>query len=256
VLYRQASWNIDAFPDADIALTSPLFILRLAATKQSVDPISHERRLEETELVKRARTTGMSDQDLLSMIPLGDRRNATSPPPGLTELPPDLLASMTPASSGNNRPFTQSPLPAPGSRRSSGNRNPAPSGRDLLEYVKMDVASDISGELRPLSSLNYIWVVAKMMSQFMVFEQELETRRNRLYVRAYEQDAEWSDSKRVGLAYMALVEQDEECLTVMAEEFERFREGFMTHIYWTDLEAIGKWTGGPRDEGEGACSVM
>jgi hypothetical protein len=47
--------------------------------------------------------------------------------------------------------------------------------------------------------------------------------------------------KRAGLTLLALAEQDEECLRVMAGVFEGMRTGFMGHIYWEDLQTGKQW---------------
>jgi hypothetical protein len=57
---------------------------------------------------------------------------------------------------------------------------------------------------------------------------------------------------------LALAEQDDECLRVMAEEFENPRTGWITHIYWEDLDDMDKvWGQGTKDkDAEPSCSVM
>src|SRR5207247_1372305 len=61
LLYRNAEWNQERIPESDIAVGSMLAMLRLGQTKRVVDPATGERRLEDTDLVRRARAEGMSE---------------------------------------------------------------------------------------------------------------------------------------------------------------------------------------------------
>ncbi|CAJ2511501.1 Uu.00g071260.m01.CDS01 [Anthostomella pinea] len=78
------------------------------------------------------------------------------------------------------------------------------------------------------------------MLQFAQFENRLKAIRNPLYVQVYETDDPLvKEFPRVGLVGLALEVQDDECLRVMADEFQNPRAGFMNHIYWEDLEEPG-----------------
>lgn len=55
---------------------------------------------------------------------------------------------------------------------------------------------------------------------------------------------------------MALSGQDEECLRIMADVFERFRSGFMTNIYWEDLDHDSYKTMPKDDEHDDMCTIM
>ncbi|KAB5523099.1 hypothetical protein GE09DRAFT_1229844 [Coniochaeta sp. 2T2.1] len=106
--------------------------------------------------------------------------------------------------------------------------------KDLLAFLKNDISNDICGSIS-ISSLNYVWVMCRFFGQFMQFEDALSEVGNATYIQAYETDPGYRSHKRTGLVYLALTNNDEECLEIMAEEFERFRLGFMNHIYWTTL---------------------
>lgn len=56
--------------------------------------------------------------------------------------------------------------------------------RDNLDILKVDMINDVSGEGRPLSSINYIWVTIKMMMIFSSIEDKLKAVRNPLWVQA------------------------------------------------------------------------
>lgn len=108
------------------------------------------------------------------------------------------------------------------------------SRRELLEFLRYDIYSDICGRF-PYSSLNYSWVTARIMTLFMMFEDELKKLNNPLYQEIYVENS-GRPEKRVFLAVAALSETNEECLQVMARILEEQRMGWMQHIYWEDLD--------------------
>lgn len=109
------------------------------------------------------------------------------------------------------------------------------SRRHLLELIRYDIYSDVCGPF-PYSSLNYFWVTARIMSLFMMFEDELKRLDNPTYRDIYIANSVRIPEKRVFLAVAALSETDEECLRTMARVIEEQRMGWMQHIYWEDLD--------------------
>ncbi len=103
---------------------------------------------------------------------------------------------------------------------------------DLLTFLKLDILHEISGERRPVSSLNYVWVTSNFMLLFIKIEEKLKDLRNPSYIRAYEDNSTMLRDKRVALTIEALAGEDKECMEVIAEEFQNPRAGFMNHIYW------------------------
>ncbi|THC94884.1 hypothetical protein EYZ11_005646 [Aspergillus tanneri] len=229
-LYRQVDWDPERIADSDIRVTSFLGMARLGQKKQLIGPMTGERRLEDTELVNRARAQGMDELALLDLLSLLGRLKANDD----VRLPENLLGS---SSKGQRLPEL--------SKRTGGATHPNDvhndlkvTGQKLLELLKWDIFADVCGE-QPLLSLNYVWVTARFIMLFMQIEEELRRLKNPLYVRAYETEREWRWHKRVGLTMMALSGEDNECLQTMAREFQNPRVGFMTHIYWKDIEEMG-----------------
>jgi len=229
---HEAGWNIDKIPDSDIAMPSFLGFYRLMHTKHSTDPKTGKKRMEDTDLVKRARAKGLSDEYLVST-----KSNFPAASWAEQEVSDAVQKSLVPEG------YTMGNLKGPPSMKSFGNI----SQRDLLELLRRDLYQDICGGT-PYSSLNYVFVMARFMMQFHQFENELRKLRNPLYVQAYETDPHWRHHKRVGLAYLALERQDEECLRVMAREFQNPRAGLMNHIYWHDLDTSFEFGGDSEDK--------
>ncbi|KAK1762813.1 hypothetical protein QBC33DRAFT_599685 [Phialemonium atrogriseum] len=221
--FRAADWDPERISETDIPVASLLALVRMAQTK----------RLDDTDLVRRARASGMPGELLLDV----SSALVTNLKGGRDEMPtpiPDILQDAVPE--GYRTQWGADLKNRPGGKsQSGGDRDAAAvSPRDMLELLKWDIFRDVCGDM-PVMSLNFIWVTVRFMMLFMQIEEELAKRANPLWARAYELDPLWSRDKRVVLAFLALSEQDDECLRTMAREFEKPRAGFMNHIYWEDL---------------------
>ncbi|KAH8802625.1 hypothetical protein F5884DRAFT_802467 [Xylogone sp. PMI_703] len=212
-LFAEADWIPERIPDEDIHLMSVLSMARLSQTKIITDPETGKRVLDSTELVKRARSAGMSDDTLIAMSHSID---ALSTDPINQHHLDQILHSLpegytmgTPKS-GRERIFT---------------------GSGLLDLIKLDFVKQLSGDL-PVLAANYVWITVQFMMLFLRIEDELKRLRNPLWVRAYEEDPVLMSNKRSSLTALVLAEQDEECMEVMARLFQDPRVGFMTHLYW------------------------
>lgn len=229
ILYREANWNTERVPESEIRVGSLLGVMRLSQTKQSVDPETGKRRFEPTELVRRhlaAKVDGKPATSEESLIELVDDFSKASMglrhqwdasqrvSLGLPQLPGGLSSASEPRSRDQ----------APG-----GDVPPEMRGSNLLEAVKLDINADVSGE-NPVSSVNYAWVTVRFMVLFEHIEAELKKRRNPVYVSAFE--TKTKHRPRLALVYWAMLEENEECLRVMADEFQKLRTGFAHHVYW------------------------
>ncbi|KAI1434363.1 hypothetical protein GGR50DRAFT_687666 [Xylaria sp. CBS 124048] len=222
---HESGWNPDRIPDCDVPMPSLLGIYRISQTRRIVDSITGRKRLADTDLVRRARAQGITEKELLAWDSFSSGMGKGKHP--LTDqLPQAVRDALVPEG------YKVGNLPDTGSRAASRSL----SGPDLLELLKLDISNDICGDI-PLSSLNYVWTMCRFMMLFHQFEKELSKVRNPLYVMAYETEPLWQKQKRVGLAFYALHLQDEQCLRIMAREFQNPRAGFMNHIYWDDLES-------------------
>ncbi|KAL6401145.1 hypothetical protein AUP68_16871 [Ilyonectria robusta] len=230
MVYRAADWNPDRIPDKDVAFGTFLFFQRIFQAKRVVDPATKETRFEDTVLVREAKAKGMDDKEILNL------REAFSKglSPEMGTLPPSFLKSVTP---GGFKGVLAGELP----KMAGGSSNPADmrlAGRDLLSAIQVDIRNDVSGTM-PVSSLNYIWVTCYFFMLFMTIEDRLKELQNPLYLRAYNSPGPWGSQKRSALVSFVMQVEDEECMRVMAEIFDESRTGFMSHIYWEDLELSG-----------------
>lgn len=109
-----------------------------------------------------------------------------------------------------------------------------------------------------MSSLNYIWVQIQFFVLFHAIERSLKDANNKVCKRAFEMEQTWKQSKQFGLVHQAMETQDAECLKIMAQAYQDQRVGFMSHIYWKDLDTGDKISEEKvsRTPFESACSVM
>jgi hypothetical protein len=223
-LYREADWVPNRIPDEEVPIPSALAMLRIGQTKHLTDPATGKKVMGETELVKRARSTGIDDATMMTASSILQKSSNDE------EIPESVLATL-PEGYKTARMSEYKKH-----RRSSDpNKNASLSARELLDVLKLDIISDVSSENRPLSSLNYIWVTARFMLLFHQIEDELKRLRNPLWVQAYEGNSLMTREKRASLTSLVLAEEDEECMEIIAEAFQSPRAGFMHHIYWDDL---------------------
>ncbi|OBT45763.1 hypothetical protein VE00_03810 [Pseudogymnoascus sp. WSF 3629] len=224
-LCYDADWIPERIPDEEIPGRSMLALLRMCRSKTILEPAAGEVATERTPLIDHARAEGVTDQMLLIVS-------------NYVEI------TITPA-------YTQS---------GGGKSNGMPNDLDLLEMLKADIFNDVCGK-HPFSALNYIWVTARMMFQFIKIEGHLERVRNPLYVRAYEQDPWMAHQKRVSLVGLVLADQDEECMEIMANAVQEEPANPEDHLYW-DLHLNEPELGTSdqnrqvNDENDATCMVM
>jgi hypothetical protein len=247
-LCYDADWIPERIPDEEILERSMLALLRMCRSKTILEPAAGEVATERTPLIDHARAEGVTDQMLLivsNYVEMCRIRAAGPVPDGLDR--PELshdISTIMPA-------YTQS---------GGGKSNGMPNDLDLLEMLKADIFNDVCGK-HPFSALNYIWVTARMMFQFIKIEGHLERVRNPLHVRAYEQDPWMAHQKRVSLVGLVLAEQDEECMEIMANAFQEEPANPEDHLYW-DLHLNEPELGTSdqnrkvNDENDATCMVM
>lgn len=240
-LYREAGWVPDRIPDEDVPLGSYLNIVRFIHTKQVPDPVTGKKVMEDTKLVKRARSEGIDDTNMIAMA--SSIHKLTSEDPGLhhTFTPEGSETSRTEESKYTGIDPNKDRIAC----------------HELLTLFKLDIIDDVADTRRPLSGLSYPWITARCMVLFEQIENRLKQLRNPLWVRAYEGSATLMQEKRSSLAALVIFNQDEECMKVMAEEFQNPRVGFLDHIYWKKLDNPQRLESSELDEELGPlCTVM
>lgn len=172
-LYRAADWVPERIPDEDVTVPLILSIFRLAEAKRVIDPVTGRVTLEDTDLVKRARSIGMDDATIMEfpskLFSIYEER----------PIDPHVLESIKEKMPAG---FKFGELPK--TPLQSGPRKCDLSTIQYLETLKLDLVSDISGQMRPVLSVNYVVVLARFMLLFMQIEEKLKSRGNPSWVQA------------------------------------------------------------------------
>ncbi|KAH7317042.1 hypothetical protein B0I35DRAFT_434450 [Stachybotrys elegans] len=213
LLLREVDWDPDRVPDEEIQVMSTLAMSRMASTKRVKDPVTGQTKIQETDLVRRAKALGMSEEMIRDT---GDRQRAL-------EIPEDLQ------------------VPAGAQRR----RDTAPDNLSCLEY---DILREVCGE-PPILGVNYLWVFTVSYALMDTVKQELVKipRWKSVFDGAVESGR---PQPHLVLVQAVLLEQDPEAKRVMADVFERFRGGFWnTYIGRTWMSCRRGSTGRKRTPG-------
>lgn len=226
-----AGWNVDRVPDSDLRLESFMSGYRIGQAKRTIDPTTGRKRVEDTDLVNRLRARGVSDEELEEWPTIGP----CEPIQGMRHIIREVavLAGYTPTD------LSDSPSMQTHQHLTS---------RNLLHYVRKDIYEDVCGTV-PFSSLGYM--------QFDRMEAELKRIRNPLYIRVYETDPNWRKNKRFGLVYLALQQQDEDCLRAMAQVFEGAQLKLRESFYWNmDMSSLQEKIKKENVQSDDQCTVM
>ncbi|KNG89764.1 hypothetical protein ANOM_002006 [Aspergillus nomiae NRRL 13137] len=229
-LYRAARWVPDRIPDEDIPIPSILGLFRLTEAKRVTDPVTGRIALEDIDLVKRARSVGMDDRSIIEISSQWASLEHEQ------TIDPKVLESIK-----TNMPegYEAKGLGVSTSLLHSTPRKSVLGIAQYLEALKLDIFGEICGDTRPVLSVNYVMVLVCFMILFMRIEDELKSRRNPLWVQAYEGNTAITREKRLSLTALVLAQEDEECMQVMADAFQNLRLGFKGYIYWDDLYKEG-----------------
>lgn len=249
MLYREAGWRVDRIPDSAVDPLSMLGMIRISQTKHTIDPKTGKRRYEDTDLVRRLREYGEDEDMHIRSTSKAVRMMQKDKQEAARQQ--DFLQSTDPG----NKVFSKSELA--GQVGGDVGHGIQVSGRDLLELLRSDVLDDVCGNLQPLSALNYVAVANWVLLLFREFRDELKRQGTQRHLRAL--DAASIDmDKNFKIAQLALVEQDEECLRILAGVFEKRRQELTDFIYWDKLmlttEEPGSGPGGSLEID--VCTIM
>jgi hypothetical protein len=214
-LLREACWVPDRTPDTTIPVPSMLAMLRISQMKPVTNPSTGERAMRDSELVKRYRAAGFSERQLLNFEPA----NAHAKP-----ISQEDLANLWPALGDYSLQSRQ--------RSKSAVNKGVLTNQFFLTFVEADLKGEVGPGDWPTLGLNYITVTSEMLLLYREIEERLSKLQNRLWVEAYEGDPAMRQTKRRSLTMLALLEQDDECLRIMAECFKRFRTDYQWFCYW------------------------
>lgn len=194
MMYHDSNFTPDRIPDGDIRIPSMLCMHRLSQVEQVADPSCNEKRLKETELVRRAMLYhGKTNAELLEAA-------------SATTAFKRAFSDFKDYRSGSSRdPYRASRNKQQGQLQGSG----------LLRFLRVDIFADVCGNI-PLSSLNFAAITSHMTFLFLKFESKLQEARHPVWIDIYENPApQWRRQKRVALVVTAMTSEDESFLKIL-----------------------------------------
>lgn len=233
LLYREADWNPERIPDNDLDPFSFLAFLRLSQTKQTTDAVTGERKLDDTDLVRRARSRGLTDDEIIETLQWQSGLLLSSHGAANEETP-----SGTPLASLSNdqqakEASSKGSLAEFHKRAASGKHNMG--GTEILALLARDIEADICERDLAFSGINFVRATNIMLAHFFDIEKNLQEARNPLYIRAYEDDPPYPRDMRAWLTQLVLMDEDTESLKVIAETMEQ-------RAHSTSFDDVSYWT--------------
>ncbi|KAI8930952.1 hypothetical protein NX059_011967 [Plenodomus lindquistii] len=207
-----------------MAIPSLLYMIRLTQTKREVTADAAQIRLKETELIRRAKSKGRTDEELL------EAASVALPPKEYDEANTQAIIGRI----AELKDYKMGPRRDP-FRVSEDKKQEQLQGGVLLDSLRADVFADVCGR-DPVSGLNYVFITTHMMMLFMEFEDGLRKARHPLWVSAYEQPApQLRLQKRVTMVVGAMADKDEDAMKIFAAAFQKLRIGAIGCLFWDDL---------------------
>jgi hypothetical protein len=247
MMYYDAGWEPEKIPDTVVKIPSMLYLLRLKNAERAFDPVTNKKSLKETELIKRAKARGKTDEALLAEASIVD--------PALANVveDPDAIVHRI---AGQDHKVGPSRNPY----QVSEEKNERFQGRALLDFLRLDVFADVCGR-DPVSSLNLVMVTCHILLLFMEFEDLFREARHPLWIEAYERPApQLRHQKRLALVVAAMTQEDDQAMKLFAKAFEKLRLGAIACVFWGDLREGESGAKPERDDDDEVsmdqCSVM
>jgi hypothetical protein len=166
--YYDADFVPEKIPDSAVRIPSMLYAMRLINTEKVIDPTTGKKRLKETELVKRAKTQGQTDTELLqaASIPILDSDVGDK----------DREAIMRRIAKKEDLKTGPQLIPYLLSKEK---KRTHWQGRTLLATLRPDLFADVCGNI-PISGLNYVFITFHMMVLFSMIEDRFREARNQI----------------------------------------------------------------------------
>jgi len=171
MMYDDARYVPERIPDKDIRIPSIHYLLRLATTERVIDPRTGKMRLTETELVKRAKARGQTDDALL---------DAASIPVPYKDTADDDYAEYFIHDISNFTDHNTDPRRTP-NRVADKIHGEEIRGHVLLNLLRLDIFADVCGET-PISSLNYVKITCHILWLFSQAEDRFRAARHPLWI--------------------------------------------------------------------------
>jgi hypothetical protein len=248
MMHYDAGWVPEQIPDSAVRIPSMLYMVRLMYTERLTNCVTKKKSLKETELVKRVKARGRTDEEILEEASVALPVIAAQ-----SENTDEMMSSMSDFQDYRPGP-TRDPYQVSKDKDASQFQ-----GSALIDFLRLDVFADICGR-DPVSSLNLVMITNHMFFLFMEIEDRFREARHPLWVEVYEHpDLRLRQQKRVALVVAAMSDQEDKAMKLFAQAFEKMRTGAFSCIFWEDLREGESGMRTKHDEDEvhmDQCSIM
>ncbi|KAL6879062.1 hypothetical protein J3F83DRAFT_711811 [Trichoderma novae-zelandiae] len=248
LLYKRADWDPDRIPDSDVHPMSALGLIRLSQMSRLYDPATADWMLTGARLLRRqwpkaAIVEGkLSDDTLLESVKRR-MKSAKKDIKGLADMPECISTPLSWI-------FDPSKV---------ADKDPNMTPEMMLSVIWNDLYSDICCEVKPYSSLNYLWITTRVLQFYEDFEKEARISGSDAIKAMFNEsveDVSLGRDRRVFVSVYALHGTDRELMETVARTFEK-HDGGMSHFRYFDTETSEEQGPGPAlGLEESPCCVM
>lgn len=219
IMHRQADWDPRSVPADKLEPWTGLAMLRMGQMRQDAVGSAGLAAFEQTELVRRARLRGFTEDGVLATEKMleGIQKAAFRRSTVLPSYRPRIAREQLSGAKDVEKLMS-------------------------LEYfmvAKADFSSDIGGP-RPMSGINYCYLTAVILKAFVMMEVELGAKQDPLYLRSYEAKS-WQVHKlgvtrqRALFVEQLLAGKNEDTLKAVADLLSDIPSDVPQFVYWNKL---------------------
>jgi hypothetical protein len=248
VAYKKAGWDPDRIPDSDVHYTSALGLTRLSQMSRLYNPAtSGWMNAGADRLRTQWSKVGTKVGDIVDDTTMKSLRKRMDTMNGDIEemtLVPDALSE---------------PLSWITDPSKIANKDPKMTPEMMLNVVWNDLYSDICCDLKPYSSLNYLWITVNVLKFYDNLEEEAKANGSAEIKAMFEEtmeDLSAGRDRRVFVSTFAMHGTNEELTKIVARTFKKNDPG-VKHLRYFDEETVEATERGPALGFEASpCCVM
>ncbi|KAH0497981.1 hypothetical protein TgHK011_005262 [Trichoderma gracile] len=248
VVYKKAGWDPDRIPDSDVHHTSGLGLTRLSQMSRLYNPATSDWMNAGANLLRtqwsRVDTTVGDIIDDTTMKSLRKRMDTMDGDVEEMTLVPDAVSESLSWITDPSK---------------IANKDPKMTPEMMLDVVWNDLYSDICCDMKPYSSLNYLWITVNVLKFYDNLEEEAKANGSAEIKALFEEiieDLSAGRDRRVFVSTFAMHGTNEELTKIVAKTFKKTDPG-VEHLRYFDEESVEGEERGPALGFEASpCCVM
>ncbi|TFB04190.1 hypothetical protein CCMA1212_003998 [Trichoderma ghanense] len=248
VLYKRAGWDPDRIPDSDVHHMSALGLIRLSQMSRLYNPATSDWMIAGANLLRsQLPKVAKKESDVVDDAVLKSVRQRV-------DAMDKNIKEMTILPNGIIAPLSWIIDPS-----KVVNKDPRMTPEMMLDVIWNDLYSDICCEIKPYSSLNYLWITVNVLKFYDNFEEEARTNGSAAIKAMFDEtieDLSEGRDKRIFVSLFAMTGTDKELMKTVARTSRKNDPG-VSHLRYFDEERPEDEERGPvlRRE-ETPCCVM